>query len=291
MSGFPNYQISKRIQVRIFAILFVGLLFPNICCLSQTNKLSGLETKISLMFDSLSSNDADREKIRISESIVTLFEEALQTEGSFVHSFDTLKHIGQLVSPDGKLKIYTWNIPYSNGTHEYFGFIHIYDKDNGYRKIYRLHDNSDSIAESEFVELTPQKWFGALYYEILVNKTKEKTFYTLLGFDFNDFFTSKKLIEVLSFKNDTVPVFGASIFNTGNPGIKRMVFEYSSRAVMNLKYDARHDMIILDHLSPSRPSYEGKYRFYGPDMSFDALKWNNGMWNLISDIDITNPTK
>jgi len=54
---------------------------------------------------------------------------------------------------------------------------------------------------------------------------------------------------------------------------------------MTLKYDEGKEMIIYDHLSPSEPKYEGQYEFYGPDFSYDGLKYENGIWNTYFDLD------
>ena len=45
---------------------------------------------------------------------------------------------------------------------------------------------------------------------------------------------------------------------------------------MMLRYDDKLKMIVFDHLSPSKPSYEGKYQYYGPDFSYDGLIFEKG---------------
>ena len=46
------------------------------------------------------------------------------------------------------------------------------------------------------------------------------------------------------------------------------------------------DMIVFDHLSPSREDLEGQYQFYGPDFSYDGLRWKDCGWVLIEDLDL-----
>jgi hypothetical protein len=48
------------------------------------------------------------------------------------------------------------------------------------------------------------------------------------------------------------------------------------------------NMIIFDHLSPSKPSYAGNYQYYGPDFSYDGLKFEQGIWELVENVDIRN---
>jgi hypothetical protein len=50
-------------------------------------------------------------------------------------------------------------------------------------------------------------------------------------------------------------------------------------------------MIVFDHLSPANESYTGNYQYYGPDLSFDALRFENGIWELKENIDVRNRSK
>jgi hypothetical protein len=68
----------------------------------------------------------------------------------------------------------------------------------------------------------------------------------------------------------------------------RVVFEYSARVSMSLRYDAAKKRIVFDHLSPAKPSFEGNYEFYGPDFSYDAFAFIDNYWVLEENIDIRN---
>ena len=57
---------------------------------------------------------------------------------------------------------------------------------------------------------------------------------------------------------------------------------------MMMRYIPELDMIVFDHLSPSRPEYAGDLRFYGPDFSYDGFKFIKGVWVLQSDLDLRN---
>jgi hypothetical protein len=120
--------------------------------------------------------------------------------------------------------------------------------------------------------------------ETKFNKTK---YYTLLGFDFNSIFTKKKIIDVLYIQND-LPYLGKQIFKYNGKIVSRIIFEYAVRTNMTLKYDEAIKMIVFDHLSPSKPSYKGKYQFYGPDFSYDGLKFEDGYWIHQKDLSIHN---
>ena len=273
--------------------IFVLILFcmPVFCSFSQntdTLSIHKYEQTLNELFSNMSGNN-DIERERINNMIVDNMEQVLSIEGSFSYPFDSLKNIGKIVSPDNKLRIFTWNLPYINGTHKYFGFIQYYPPNENEFLLYKLIDYSDNYDSAENLILSDTSWLGALYYEIIEKKYKGFTYYTLLGFDFNSLLTAKKIIEVLYFTDNKVPVFGKAIFNYQNKLCNRIIFEYSSKVSMSLKYNKDLKMIVFDHLSPSKPSYTGHFMYYGPDFSYDGLDFKDGIWHEIHDVDVRNP--
>lgn len=264
------------------------IIFQGFDLFAQQDSINLFEIKIQKQFNALPNTPSTIERARLNDTILFLFEKVLQLDKSFFYPFDSLKNIGKLESDDRQLKIYTWNLPLENGKHNYFGYIQYYNKNLKKYQIFQLRNNPEAIENADQVIFDYKHWQGALYYEIVTVKKDGKTYYTLLGFDFNDIFTSKKIIEVLSFNELENPEFGAPLFQYEKPQQTRIIFEYSSRASMSLRYDAKRKMIVFDHLSPSQPSYEGKFRFYGPDFSYDGLRFENGFWQLQKNINITN---
>jgi hypothetical protein len=179
----------------------------------------------------------------------------------------------------------TWNIPFSDRTHQYFGFIQ-YKKNRRSYDFYELNDKSDEIVKPELTILNHENWYGALYYQIIANKYRGNTYYTILGADLNNMLTKKKIIEILHFNMQDLPVFGQQVFKNKSIPVNRVIFEFNAQTHMTLTYDETKEMIVFDHLSPSRPSLKGQYEFYGPDFSYDGFKFENGIWNLYSDIDV-----
>jgi hypothetical protein len=131
-------------------------------------------------------------------------------------------------------------------------------------------------------------WPGCLYYDMILQEIADTTYYFLLGADFNDLLTNKKLIDVLYFRPDEQPVFGAPLFYRENKVHHRILFEYAEQAVMTLRYDPPTGMIIFDHLSPSRPQYTGNSQFYGPDFSYDGFAFDGSRWVFKADLDLRN---
>ena len=68
----------------------------------------------------------------------------------------------------------------------------------------------------------------------------------------------------------------------------RLVLEYSADLAATVRYNEAMDMIVYDHLAPLHPIYSGNYQFYGPDGSYDGLKFTKGIWVLQEDIDVRN---
>ena len=147
-------------------------------------------------------------------------------------------------------------------------------------------DKSDEITQPETEVLTDKNWFGALYFNIILKKHSGRKYYTLLAYDLNNLLTRKKIIDVLYFDENNMPHFGAPVFKNDEVLINRVIFEYSASVVMSLNYFKKKKMIIYDHLSPSDPSYNGQYQFYGPDLSYDAYIFKKGKWNYIADVEL-----
>ncbi|MFO7842336.1 MAG: hypothetical protein R6V16_00880 [Bacteroidales bacterium] len=254
---------------------------------SYAQEISVYSDSLKHYFSLMAQERDDDKKEELNKKITEYFRKALAQDDSFDYNFSSLKYIGDIRSEDDKLRIITWNLPYYDGTHQYFGFIQ-YKKNRWKTLTYELTDRSEQIKNPEYEILSHKNWYGALYYQIIVNNHRRDDYYTLLGSDLNDLHSKRKLVEILQFDQNDHPVFGAPVFKNREKKLARVIFEYSAQANMGLTYDEDKEMIIYDHLSPFRPSLKGKYQFYGPDFSYDGLKFENGIWNTYHDIDVRN---
>lgn len=194
-------------------------------------------------------------------------------------------------APDGAFKLFTWNLPRPDGTHLFEGFL-LARTPQG-QALYELRDMTGKIAAPEVPELGPEKWYGALYYEVIPVKKGGRTYYTLLGWKGYSKAETRKVIEVLSFKGGK-PRFGAPLFSVNKEAktrIKSMrrVFGYAFNVTMTLRYDPELEAIIMDHLSPHRPDLKDQWAFYGPDMTHDGYFWHKGEWWFGPEIDLREP--
>jgi hypothetical protein len=273
----------------------IGLLF--LLCLvvmpargfySEPLSLPQSETRLKVLFTELTSGRSEQEKSATADSIADLLYITLQLPGSFEYAFQTLNALGKITSRDHHLRVFTWNVPYGDGSNTYYGFLQYRSNHDDAIRVYRLTDARSSISDPAMTALTRENWYGCLIYEIVEKKQAGITWYTLLGYNPENIFISKKVIDLLWFNDQHEPVFGKPVFHYQKRMQCRIVFEYSAKVTMSLKWNDRLDMIVYDHLSPAKPSYEGNYQFYGPDLSFDGLRFDKGIWENVEDIDVRN---
>lgn len=244
------------------------------------------EILIKNLFNELKKSVSDPDKENINEKIKQKFSNILKLYYSFYYPFDSLNNIGKIYSKDSSLRIYSWNLPLKGGYHKYFAYIQCKTKDS--IKLIELTSTNNIANENNTININ--NWYGALYYEIIDVVTPENfKYYVLIGLDFNNLLTRKKIVDALYFDKNFEPIFGLPVFFYNNKWNHRVIFEYSAKVNMVVRYDPRVKMIVYDHLSPSHPMYIGKYQFYGPDFSYDGLKLENGKWYEVKDIDIRNP--
>lgn len=236
----------------------------------------------------IGSSESFEEKQKASESFRLLLMSVLDMEGCFEYDFNELTTVSTIKSPDEKFRIFNWNLPHDDETHEYFCFILHFDKKTNSTHWEELLDSSKRINKIQSKYLKPDQWLGALYYEIIpVKQSKTRTVYTLLGWDGNTRSTTKKIIDAISFDGSKIKL-GAPIFKSEKGTTKRFILEYSSDSMVSLRWNKKEKRIIFDHLSPRDPMMTGVYSYYGPDMTYDSFNLEKGKWIFNSDVDVRN---
>ncbi|NOU19975.1 MAG: hypothetical protein HOO91_20640 [Bacteroidales bacterium] len=278
--------------IRIFlsSVLLTLIVYNTKCQTVNDVSFNQIEDSIKVLMGHIIKDNSFSKKEEANNNVLSLFRNSLIKEGAFSYPFDSLKNIGRITSKDGKLRIFTWNLPLTGGCQRYFGFI-MYKKSKGNMFIFELNDSRQTINAPIKELLGDSNWMGALYYSLIEKIYKGKTYYVLLGFDFNNIFSSKKIIEVLTFGKDYKPVFGSNVFKVGDNVLSRVVFEYSARVTMTLRYVPESQTIVFDHLSPSSPEYADNYQFYGPDFTFDGFKYQKGFWIYVRNLDMRNSSR
>lgn len=269
--------MKLKIAPLFFACLSIGSLS------AQNETLVNKEKELALYLDTLRKASDDDAKNAANKNFHKLLKETLQEEGALTYPFSNLASVGFIDSPDGLVRIVNWNVEQADETQKYYCFIlNNTDKKKGVQLV-ELVDNSFMLPEQPEDVLAQTDWYGALYYKIIPIKKGSKTIYTLLGWDGATSASNKKLIDALYFVGNQAKL-GSPIFKMKDKTVKRVFFEHSEKAVMSLKYEEQYKRIIYDHLSPEAPGLEGFYSFYVPDMSYDALVFDDGKWSLKEDV-------
>jgi hypothetical protein len=267
-------------------IIFFNFLFAS--TLFAQNNFQQKEKELKILGDSILKGSTDSVRAASCTIFTSTFETVLKDSGSFNYTFDSLKNVSVLESHDKSVRIFSWMLPsISKDKYNYFGFVQLYDKKLKKAMLYKLEEDNLPNEEVEKKSLSTKNWFGALYYKIIENKINGNKIYSLLGWRGNSRQTTMKVIDVLVTEKE-IPKFGAPIFKTEHGVKHRIIFEYTSQAVMSLRYNEKKKMIVLDNLSPSNPDLKGKYEYYGPDMSYDAFKFKSGKWNYFKNIQVGN---
>ncbi len=238
------------------------------------------------MFEQFKFRETQKEKIALNDSILNRMRILWNSKEFFNDKFLGLSRISTLISEDKRVKICTWNIPLENSTNLFFGAVVCKNKD-GNIKLYELHDATDKMRSPEKAVLSPRKWYGAVYYDMVSVKDRNYgIYYMLIGYKPNDEMTKIKVVDPLIVMDNVTPKFGHSVFQKDRVIDKRLVFEYAASANMMLKYEKHNDRFVLDHLSPPSSLYKGNYRMYGPDFSYDSYVLEKGKWVLNKDVDV-----
>ncbi len=246
------------------------------------------DTTLVSRFSSLFAEQNDRKKDSIVDGLIPDFTTFLKVHSSSTFDFKQVKHLGVLESPDKAFTFYLFNLKYRDGSNRHFGFV---QQPNGAGfTVTFLNDKSGDVLKPNEEILSPEKWYGALYYQIIPIKSNGRKYYTLLGFSFNNLFTSRKVIEVMELTQSGL-VFGVPLFFDGKRSASRIVFEHSARYLMTLQYIPDTKTIVFDHLTSSEANAGTDFQFYGPDGSHDGFVFDGVLWNLKSNIDVRMPQK
>jgi hypothetical protein len=272
----------KRNHITLFLIFFS----LTITSFGQ-QKHAGLPDSLGKMFFRLRDNLPVEKKLVINDSVLTIMDSYAASDTVFSHRFNNLRFLGQVTSTDSLLKIITWNLILDDGANKYYCYFIKREKKEGAGSVIRLKGNYTDKAERADTSYSASDWYGALYYDVRPFDYNGSKKYIILGIDYGNSFITRKLIDVVNFGKGNDITFGLNCFSDGRNLKQRVVFEYSSRAVMSLKFET-DNTVVFDHLSPFSPQYRDNRQFYGPDFSFDSFGYDKGLWRYKGDIDIKN---
>lgn len=208
---------------------------------------------------------------------------ALKEPNSYYYKFESINMISIVNSPDDSFRIFSWNLPLQDGSFLYYGSIQ-HKMAGGKLKLTPLLDKTFEIKDPEQAILKNEVWYGAQYYDIV---PLSAGLYALLGWKGHNPEFTQKVIEILHISSDKQVTLGAKLFSD-NDSAARVIFSYTSRASMYLKYNKTARQIEFDHLVPAEPKLKGVYKYYGPDLTYNAYEIRNNRLILKEDIEVKN---
>lgn len=237
------------------------------------------------LFSRLGPGTEDTVKLRIADSVNMYLREYAASENVFSHVFGSLRFLGQVTSPDSLLKIISWNLPLEFPAGKYFSYIIRKTPSGNIVHELRSDYRQDQINADEVFHAA--SWYGALYYDIRPVIQSGKRHWVVLGLDYGNPLVTRKIIDVIHFDEKDELLFGKKWFDTEGTITSRVVFEYSSRAAMSLRFMS-DSLIVFDHLVPFFPGMAGNRQYYAPDFSLDAFSYSGTVWKFTPNADARN---
>ena len=240
------------------------------------DSIRNLEYRLeTLSYNFINSEDLN-ERVTSCYYFIKTLKEALKVPQSYLYEFTRLKTVSILKPDDNKFRIFTWNLLLDSGKYMYFGAIQMNEKDS--LVLFGLYDSSDVNKDPYYEVYDNRHWMGALYYQVHHYKHKREDYYVLFGWDGQDYRTNRKIIDVLWFDENGMPMFGKEIFSMDGDLVNRIIFDFADNTAMVCRYDKKEKKIVFSNLVPINPIHEGNYSRYVPDGSYDYLKLERGIW-------------
>jgi hypothetical protein len=248
-----------------------------------TNMLEVYEDSLVYFADSINLGTDDEDRSAAAQYMIRLMKPVLFNKNSFNYPFTKLKERISILEPKDKaFRIYNWDYVRLVGSARYYGVIQF---KNG--KYYPLIDVSENVVrQQEDSILKDRQWFGATYYNIVEQADRNGNQYFLLGFNKSTPNSHRKVVEALRIVGDSAVIFGAPIFESAikkGKMINRFVLEYDVQSKVACNWDTEKNIITFDHLE-SRTGEVAKRHTYMPDGTYDGLRWNGKIWQIVNNV-------
>lgn len=253
------------------------------------NKLSPLqiyEDSLTHMADSMYNCQIPDIKVDINNQLIRLFKSTFKLADCYRFSFTKLKdYVNIMDAPDASFRIYNWEFQRNEGNCRYYCVI---QKPDG--SIIPMIDCSGQIIrggeDSVFYGKT-NRWYGCLYYKMVMKTVSGQQVYFLLGRNSNSLNSDRKIIEPLTFSSSGETQLGNHFFRTIERGVTkepmRFIHEYQKGSVVTLNTDDESGEIIFDHCE-SQIGDPAKRYTYIPDGTYDGFRWDGQRWVMYENI-------
>ena len=272
--------------MKLFHCLFIAIFFASGTFAQEKQLDAPEEMTFAAAEDSLIQlattflTDKDQQnRIDATARFKPLLKQTLSKPDSYAYPFDSLIRVSIQYPEDSTFRIFTWQLFVDDNNYQYGGFI---QRATTPDKPIELVDLSHEVEEPDYEYLSPDNWYGVVYYNIKRFDTPKGRKYLLFGFYGLESCNNRKIAHVLTFGKDEI-ISGAPVFAKVEEGRRpitknRLVLEYSAETRIRLNYDETLEHIIHDHLKFKNGSYGQGDTLVG-DGSYEGFFLNkDGLW-------------
>lgn len=276
-------------------LIIVSFLLITATSFSQVQKIAAADLKtlrkkedsLKVLIKNIFVDTLSAGRMRSDSQFVRTLVRSLQVKNSFYYPFDSVQGVSKLYAPDSSFKIFTWQLDFDGMYVRQRGAIQLNTPD-GSLKLIPLRDYSEFADNAMDSVRNKDTWIGAVYYNIVETQYNGKKYYTLFGYDENSIRSNKKWIEVMTFDNRKMPVFGGPYFAFDKDSVKRDVqyryhIEYKKEASTTMNYDPEMQMILVDHLVSESDEPDNPWTLI-PDGDYEGFKWEGGKWQHVDKV-------
>lgn len=253
-------------------------------------RLQDLEDTIAMLAKITVQDTLVTKRLLANGRMIPLIKEALTIPNSFNYAFTKIENIAIQKPIDGTFRILTWQLYINENEYKYFGYMQL---NRTKPTIVELTDNSRKLEDVEKESLAPDRWYGAIYYNLKEFKTKDGMKYLLFGYNANDQYEKIKLCDVLILRGGQIK-FGSPVFEIADiQGVRkqklhRLILNYSADASMRLNFDPEMNIVVHDHLEKMATKNPNLPFTYVPDGTYEAFELKkDGIWSHVDKLATT----
>ena len=228
--------------------------------------------------------------MRLNDSVRLIIGSYAESDSVFTHRFENLRFLGQIIAPDRKLKIITWNVFMQNSPNRYYCYIINRGEKKKANTIRVLTGMNREEPVRQDIVYTPENWYGALYYAIQPFRNNKKVYYVVLGFDYGNLKVSRKIIDILSFSQDGNVSLGLDCFVRDKETKLREVLEYSPEGIVSLRMED-NKTIVFDQPAMIKTGHGDGQELSAAGIFLNGYVLRKGMWEFVSGLDLKNKKK
>ena len=187
-------MISRLVQSFICALLTISAVPLAAQAPQDFTYFEMVEDSLSGLAKTLLRDTLAEHRLKAGTEIKNLLQEALSAESAFQYPFSGLQGISIQYPQDSTFRIFTWQLYMSENDYRYGGFLQ-----HSSGSVYQLEDHSAEVRMPEYEVMSPDYWYGTVYYNIKQTGKKRDRHYLLFGYDGYELFRKRKLIDVLVF--------------------------------------------------------------------------------------------